>query len=86
MVLSGLGKILGSSDTVESTCTFCPGVWRICGPVESPERRPSKIFVICTGWISAAWASGMSLIVLCCCIVRGDVTGQVCLCILENRR
>ena len=20
----------------------CPGVWRICGPVEGPERRPSR--------------------------------------------
>ena len=44
-----------------------------------------KIFVICTGWISAAWASGMSLIVLCRGVVRGDVMGRVCLCILENR-
>ena len=44
-----------------------------------------KIFVICTGWISAAWALGISLIVLCCGVVRGDVTGRVHLCILENR-
>ena len=21
----------------------CPGVWRICGPVEGPERRPSRV-------------------------------------------
>ena len=45
-----------------------------------------KIFVICTGWISAAWASGVSSIVLCRDVVRGDVTGRVRLCILENRR
>ena len=45
-----------------------------------------KIFVICTGWISAAWALGMSSIVFCRGVVRGDVTGQVRLCILENRR
>ena len=44
-----------------------------------------KIFVICTRWISAAWASGMFSIVLCRHVVRGDVTGQVHLHILENR-
>ena len=45
-----------------------------------------KIFVICTGWISAAWASGTSSIVLCHHVVRGDVMGQVRFRILENRR
>ena len=52
----------------------------------SKFRKDSKIFVICTGWISAAWASGTSSIVLCHHVVRGDVTGRVRLCILENRR
>ena len=45
-----------------------------------------KIFVIRTGWISAAWASGTSSIVLCHRVVRGDVMGRVCLRILENGR
>ena len=39
-------------------------------------RRLSRFLSSALGWISAAWASGVSSIVLCRGIVRGDVTGR----------
>ena len=43
---------------------FCPGVWRICGPVEGPERRPSRFLSFALGgfllhglWMRPRWSS-----------------------------
>ena len=86
MGFSGSGTISGSCDAKESTCTFLSRCLAYLWTSWGSWKTSLKIFVICTGWISAAWASGVSSIVLCRGIVRGDVTGRVCLCILENRR
>ena len=86
MGFSGSGTISGSCDVKESTCTFLSRCLAYLWTSWGSWKTSLKIFVICTGWISAAWASGVSSIVLCRGIVRGDVTGRVRLCILENRR
>ena len=85
MGFSGSGTISGSCDTKESTCTFLSRCLAYLWASWGSGKTSLKIFVICTGWISAAWASGVSSIVLCHGVVRGDVTGWVHLCILENR-
>ena len=64
----------------------CPGAWCICGPVEGLGRCPSRFLSSALGGFPLPWALGMSSIVLCRGVVRGDVTGQVRLCILENRQ
>ena len=56
------------------------------GQLRGLGRRLSRFLSSALVWISAAWASGISSIVLCHGVVCGDVTGWVRLCILENRR
>ena len=92
--VSSMGCWWGFPDWVQSRAPViqkslpvpsCPGVWRICGPVEGPERRPSRFCHL--HWVDfGCMGFGHVLDSLCRGVVRGDVTGQVRLCILENRR
>ena len=76
VALPGLETISGSCNTEESTCTFLSRCFAYLWATWGSWKTSLKIFVICTGCISAAWALGTSSIVLCRCIVHGDVTGR----------